>query len=239
MSGLISRRLAALALGFGLAAPAALAQAGKPGAGDPALIKSVETFAAANVPQALAAITDTKTTPELRRQKFAEQMDRFGDISKIARQVIGVHARAFRTDPQLELDWRATFRDYAFTFYEQELDRFGGATVAVAPGLTTVRTSQSGAVLAEVTTIMTLPNGRKENIRWRAEQTPDKSGWKVQDIAANVEGSVIWLALAQNRDFVAQLNAMNGDVRKFIVEVKKQTEAMRKKIAARQAGRRS
>jgi ABC-type transporter MlaC component len=239
MSGQISRRLAAFALAIGLSAPGALAQAGKPGAGDPALIKSVETFAAANVPQALAAITDTKSTPELRRQKFAEQMDRFGDISKIARQVIGVHARAFRTDQALELEWRATFRDYAFTFYEQELDRFGGATVAVAPGLTTVRTSQSGAVLAEVTTILTMPNGRKENIRWRVEQTPDKTAWKVQDIAANVDGSVIWLALAQNRDFVAQLNAMNGDVRKFIVEVKRQTDTMRKKIAARQAGRRS
>lgn len=239
MRGLFSRRFAAFALAVGLAAPGAFAQPAKASAGDPALIKSVETFAAANVPQALAAITDTKSTPELRRQKFAEQMDRFGDISKIARQVIGVHARAFRTDPALELEWRATFRDYAFTFYEIELDRFGGATVAVAPGLTTVRTSQSGAVLAEVTTILTMPNGRKENIRWRVEQTPDKSAWKVQDIAANVEGSVIWLGLAQNRDFVAQLNAMNGDVRKFIVEVKRQTETMRKQIAARQNGRRT
>jgi ABC-type transporter MlaC component len=239
MSGQISRRLAAFALAYCLAAPGALAQTCKKGLGDPALIKSVETFAAANVPQALAAITDTKSAPELRRQKFAEQMDRFGDFSKIARQVIGVHARAFRTDQALELEWRATFRDYAFTFYEQELDRFGGASVAVAPCMTTVRTSQSGAVLAEVTTILTTPNGRKEDIRWRVEQTPDKSAWKVQDIAANVDGSVMWLGLAQNRDFVAQLNAMNGDVRKFIVEVKRQTDTMRKKIAARQAGRRS
>jgi ABC-type transporter MlaC component len=218
--------------------PPAHAQAAKAAPVDPALLAQVEAFTADNVPKALAAITDVAASPELRRQRFAEQMDRFGDVSKIARQVIGVHARAFRTDQALELEWRAAFRDYAFTFYESELDRFGGAKIAVAPGKTTVRTSQGGATLAEVTTILTMPNGRKEEVRWRLEQTPDKKSWKCQDIAANVDGSVIWLGLAQNRDFVAQLNAMNGDIRKFIVEVKRQTETMRQQIAKNRAKRR-
>jgi phospholipid transport system substrate-binding protein len=231
---LVAAVVAGLALG---AAPPAIAQQ-KAAPANSALVAQVEAFTAENVPKALAAVTDSATSPEVRRQRFAEQMDRFGDVSKIARQVIGVHARAFRTDPALELEWRAAFRDYAFTFYESELDRFGGAKIAVAPGRTTVRTTQSGTTLAEVITIMTLPKGGKEEVRWRVEQTADKTGWKCQDIAVNVDGSVIWLGVAQNRDFVDQLNAMNGDIRKFIVEVKRQTGAMRQRIAANRASRR-
>jgi ABC-type transporter MlaC component len=68
-------------------------------------------------------------------------------------------------------------------------------------------------------------------VQWRLLRSGD--AWKVVDVSLILEGNQIWLAQQQQRDFLAQLDRNNGNIRSLMTELRTVTASMRERITAR------
>jgi ABC-type transporter MlaC component len=68
-------------------------------------------------------------------------------------------------------------------------------------------------------------------VQWRLLRTGEV--WKVVDVSLIIEGNEIWLAQQQQRDFLAELDRNNGNIRSLLGEVQGMTNSMRARIVAR------
>jgi phospholipid transport system substrate-binding protein len=189
---------------------------------------TTEAYVQTNAQAVMTSLSTAKSADE-RRQQFAALMDKFADMPRVADFVLGKYARAARADPALYNQWVATFKEYGLAVYEDQLDRYRGQAIKVIPG--SQDTTINGKAYSIVKSQIVQKNGQPFLVNWRLIQAGGT--WRVVDVALKLDESVIWLAIQQQQDFLAQLDRNGGDVRKLTEFVKAQTATMRQRIAAR------
>jgi phospholipid transport system substrate-binding protein len=225
----ISRRLfstfSAVAAAVALVATAAAPVS----AADPA----AEQYVTLNANQALATLSDRNLTSADRQARFRVLMQRFADVPSISNFVLGANAAGqLRANPALNAEWQQVFMDYSVAVYEDQLDQFRGNEVRVTGSVERV----PGRDVVVKSTITPRGATQAMPVQWRIVKRGQ--AWKVVDVSLVLDRNEVWLAQRQQRDFANILGA-RGDVRALITAVRQQTEQMRARISARQAGRRA
>ncbi len=207
---------ALLGAGMLATAPSALA------ARDPA----AETYVQQNASQALSTLGNRSVTGAERRRLFDQLMRQFSDMDRIAMFVVGRYSAQLRADPTLRTAWIDTFKDYAVAVYEDQLAAYSGSAIRVT-GSTERIPGRDIVVNSEIT-----PRGQRPlPVQWRLLRAGD--AWKVFDVSLIFEGgNQIWLAQAQQLDFLAQLDQTHGDMRALIARVQQTTASLRQHAQA-------
>jgi phospholipid transport system substrate-binding protein len=187
--------------------------------------KSTEAFVQTNAQAVLNALAETKTAAE-RRATFSALMDKFADMPAVASFVLGRYARQARADKALYNEWVATFKEYGLVVYETQLDQYRGNAIKV---LRSRDYDKNGVKRSLVSTQIAQKNGAPLNVNWDLQLYPNGS-WKVVDVALKFSENSLSLVTQQQGDFLAQLDANGGDVRKLMASVKAQTAKMRAAI---------
>lgn len=186
-----------------------------------------ERYVEENATTALRALGDGNLSSTQRRQTFNRLMAEFADMPRIAHFVLGRYGAQLRSDTGLRSEWTSTFQDYAIAVYEARLDGFNGSSLQVTgsvervPGRDVIVNSQ----------MTPRSGGRPMNVQWRLLRSGD--AWKVVDVSLVFEGNQIWLAQQQQRDFLAELDRNNGDIRALMTTLRSQTASMRDRVLAR------
>lgn len=195
----------ALAAIFAIIAPNASANA------------DTEAYVEKNANAVLKTLNDPSLTAAQRTQKFNGYMDEFADFDAISNFAIGKYARRF-TQEELSA-YRAAFRDYALAVYANELDAYRGEAVVVQ---NSVDRSESDSI---VNTVIRRQDGKDMDVRWRV--LTRNGEYQVVDVALNIEGNLIWLAIEQRAQFIALLDRSNGSASDLIKQIKSDTQKVR------------
>lgn len=207
-----------VALGLVAGAPEALAQTRNTDA---------ERYVQENATSALRTLGDRSLSATQRRQTFERLMSQFADMPRIANYVLGRYSAQLRADPALRTEWTRTFQDYSIAVYEDRLEAFNGSSIRVTGSTERV----AGRDVIVNTQLQPRGNQRATTVQWRLLRSGN--AWKVVDVSLILDGNQIWLAQQQQRDFLAQLDRNNGDIRALIGELRTVTASMRERIMAR------
>lgn len=185
-----------------------------------------ENYVQENATAALRTLSDTAVGTPQRRAQFDQLMARFADMPRISSFVLGRYGAQLRSDAALRTDWNRTFQEYSIAVYEDRLGRFNGATIRVTDS--TERVAGRDVI---VTTEMQPRGARAQTVQWRLLRSGNV--WKVVDVSLLIEGNQIWLAQQQQRDFLAQLDRNNGDIRALMTDIRQLTASLRQRVLAR------
>lgn len=206
-------------LGAGLIATAPAAHAARNA--------DAERYVQENAASALRTLGDRNLSAAQRRQTFDRLMAQFSDMPRIANFVLGRYGSQLRTDTALRSEWTRTFQDYAIAVYEAQLSRYSGSSIRVT-GSTERIAGRDVIVNSELTP---RDGGRPMTVQWRLLRSGD--AWKVVDVSLLMDGNQIWLAQQQQRDFLAQLDANNGNIHALMSSLRETTASMRQRAVAR------
>lgn len=187
---------------------------------------AAETYVQENASQALSTLGNHSVTGAERRRLFDQLMRQFSDMDRIAMFVVGRYSTQLRADPALRTQWINTFKDYAVAVYEDQLTAYSGSNIRVT-GSTERIPGRDIVVNSEIT-----PRGQRPMpVQWRLLRTGE--AWKVFDVSLIFEGgNQIWLAQAQQLDFLSQLDQTHGDIRALIARVQQTTASLRQHAQA-------
>ena len=164
-----------------------------------------EAFVRDNANRVLTTLDDESLDDAARTEKFIEQMDAFTNLDRVAGFVIGKYARRF--SPEDLARYRTAFREYNLTAYQEQFDEYRGSEIEI-----TGSTDRS-ATDSIVDTIVRRQNGDSQDVRWRVLNR--NGAYQVVDVALNLDGNLIWLAIEQRRlghsDAVLRLPGLSGD----------------------------
>lgn len=206
-------------LGAGLIATAPAAHAARNA--------DAEQYVQEHATEALRTLGDRSMSTSQRRQTFDTLMARFSDMPRIANFVLGRYGAQLRSDTALRSEWTRAFQDYAIAVYEDQLSRYSGSAIRVTGSTERV----AGRDVIVNSEIQPRGGGRPMTVQWRILRAGN--GWKVVDVSLLLDGNQIWLAQQQQRDFLAQLDRSNGDIRALMTNVRQSTASMRQRIVAR------
>jgi phospholipid transport system substrate-binding protein len=207
---------AAAAVSLGLCVPSAFASRNA----------EAESYVNTHANAALASLSN-RASADARQQVFSQLMTRFADVPRIAMFVLGRYGVQLRNDPALRSEWMAVFLDYSNAVYEDQLDRYRGNEIRVTGSIERI----PGADVIVRTEVIPRGQARPLPVQWRILRSG--AGWKVVDVSLVLDGNEIWLAQQQQRDFLAQLDRTQGDIRALIRAVRQSTVTMRARIRAR------
>lgn len=165
--------------------------------------QDAEAFIAENAQEVIGALQDLsagETQLDAVRADFRARVEILADLDRITHFVLGRYRRTASED-QLE-EFRDTFREYAFSVYENELTNYAGQTLMVtrtvtrAPGDYIVETDVTGG-----------PDNQTYDVNWRVLES-DSGALQVVDV--QVMG--IWLAQTQRDQIVSVIGNNRGDV---------------------------
>ena len=187
---------------------------------------AAETYVQQNASQALQTLGNRGVSAAERRRLFDVLMRQFSDMDRIAMFVVGRYSTQLRGDPALRQQWVNTFKDYAVAVYEDQLTAYSGSNIRVT-GSTERIPGRDIVVNSEIT-----PRGQRAlPVQWRLLRSGD--AWKVFDVSLIFEGgNQIWLAQAQQLDFLSQLDQNHGDMRGLIARVRETTASLRQHAQA-------
>lgn len=186
-----------------------------------------EQYVQTSATGALQTLANRTMAATARRQTFHQLMAQFADMPRIANFVLGRYGASLRNDAQLRADWNRAFQDYSIAVYEDRLDAYSTSEIRVTGSIERVP-GRDVIVMSEMT-----PRGqsRARPVQWRLLRSGDV--WKVVDVSLVIDGSEIWLAQQQQREFLARLDALHGDIRALIGEVQQSTARTRARSASR------
>ena len=176
-----------------------------------------EAFVKENASRVLATLDDETLDDAVRTAKFVEQMDSFANLDRVASFVIGKYSRRF--SPEDLTRYRAAFRAYNLTAYQEQFDDYRGSEIEI-----TGSTDRS-ATDSIVDTIVRRQNGDSQDVRWRVLQRKGK--YEIVDIALNFDGSLLWLAIEQRAQFLDLLDRTNGSADALIKKLNELTDDLR------------
>jgi phospholipid transport system substrate-binding protein len=188
---------------------------------------AAEAYVQENATDALAALGNRSMSATQRRQTFNTLVAQFSDMPRIANFVLGRYSAQLRSDPALRTEWTRTFQDYSIAVYEDRLGRFSGSAIHVV-GSTERRAGEDVIVISE---LQPRDGGRAIRVQWRLLRSG--AAWKVVDVSLVLDGNEIWLAQQQQREFLAQLDRSNGDIRALMGDIREMTASMRQRVMAR------
>jgi phospholipid transport system substrate-binding protein len=206
-------------LGVGLAAGAPEAHAARNA--------DAERYVQENASSALRTLGDRSVSTAQRRQTFNRLMSQFADMPRIANFVLGRYSSQLRSDATLRAEWTRAFQDYSIAVYEDRLERFSGSSVDVTGSTERI----AGRDVIVDTTVRPRGGGSPMTVQWRLLRSGNV--WKVVDVSLLLNGNQIWLAQQQQRDFLAQLDENNGDIRALMGEIRTVTASMQDRTRAR------
>ena len=188
-----------------------------------------ERYVQANAQEALSSLANMSVSRAQRQQTFNTLMARFADMPRIANFVLGRYGAQLRSDAALRAEWTRAFQDYSIAVYEAQLEQYSTSTLRVVNSVERVA-GRDVIVVSEMT-----PRGssRAMRVQWRMLRSAEGGTWKVVDVSLVDNGSEIWLAQQQQRDFLAALDRNNGDIRALMTTVQGQTASMRQRVMAR------
>ncbi|QYJ01462.1 ABC transporter substrate-binding protein [Thalassovita mediterranea] len=176
-----------------------------------------EAFVEENANEVLEALNDPSLSREERTELFSEYMEEFADFDAVSRFVIGRYANRFT--PQELSRFQSAFRNYALAVYENELDAYRGEQVVVDRSID--RTANDSIV----DTRIPRADGQEMNVRWRVLKRNGE--YQVVDVALNVNGNLIWLAIEQQAQFLSLLDRTNGSADALIRKIEQMTREVR------------
>ncbi|MEL6569854.1 MAG: ABC transporter substrate-binding protein [Pseudomonadota bacterium] len=197
-------KLSAATLGAALWAGAAFADA------------RTEAYVEENANEVLKTLNDPALDSTARTEAFSRYMDQFTDLDAVSNFVIGRYAREFSDDELAS--YRAAFRTYALAVYENELDRYRGESVEVIGSFD--RTARDSIV----NTRIPREGGPAMDVRWRVLNRGGE--YQVVDVALNIEGNLLWLAIEQRAQFLALLDRTNGSSDALIAKIEEMTNTL-------------
>ena len=197
-------KLSAATLGAALWAGAAFADA------------RTEAYVEENANEVLKTLNDPALDSTARTEAFSRYMDQFTDLDAVSNFVIGRYAREFSDDELAS--YRAAFRTYALAVYENELDRYRGESVEVIGSFD--RTPRDSIV----NTRIPREGGPAMDVRWRVLNRGGE--YQVVDVALNIEGNLLWLAIEQRAQFLALLDRTNGSSDALIAKIEEMTNTL-------------
>ena len=206
MTNLIRSTLAASVLLAGAAAPA-LADA------------RTEAYVQTNASEVLQTLNNPKLSAAERTAAFSTYMDKFTNLDAVSNFVIGKYSRRF-SEAELK-KYRKSFREYALAVYESELDAYRGEALIVK---SSVDRSETDSI---VNTVIKRQDGKDMDVRWRVQGK--EGSYQVVDVALNLEGNLIWLAIEQRAQFIALLDKNNGSADALIRKVDSMTADLKAK----------
>ncbi len=177
-----------------------------------------ETFVKQNANEVLNSLNNPSLDRDERTALFSGYMEEFADFDAVSRFVIGKYARRF-TPEELER-YKLAFKTYALAVYENELDAYRGEEVVVQGS--TDRTANDSIV----DTTIARADGRKMDVRWRVLNR--NGSYQVVDVALDIEGNLIWLAIEQQAQFLALLDRTNGSADALVNKIEGMTAKLEK-----------
>lgn len=178
-----------------------------------------EAYVQKNAGDVLKSLNNPDLSATERTATFSKYMDTFTDLDAVSNFVIGKYSRRF-TDAELTR-YRKAFRTYALAVYEFQLDSYRGETVVVK---NSVDRSETDSI---VNTVIKRKDGKDMDVRWRVQ---GKDGdYQVIDVALNLGGNLIWLAIEQRAQFIALLDRSNGSADTLIKKIDSMTAELKAK----------
>lgn len=178
-----------------------------------------EAYVQKNASEVLQSLNNPKLSAAERTATFSKYMDTFTDLDAVSNFVIGKYARRF-SDAELA-KYRKAFRTYALAVYEYQLDAYRGEVVVVK---NSVDRSETDSI---VNTVIKRQDGKDMDVRWRVQ---GKDGdYQVIDVALNLDGNLIWLAIEQRAQFIALLDRSNGSADALIKKIDSMTAELKAK----------
>jgi len=178
-----------------------------------------EAYVQKNASEVLQTLNNPKLSPPERTAKFSAYMDQFTDLDAVSNFVIGKYSRRF-TEAELT-NYRKAFREYALAVYQFELDAYRGEAVQVK---NSVDRSPTDSI---VNTVIKRQDGKDMDVRWRVQGS--EGNYQVVDVALNLDGNLIWLAIEQRAQFIALLDNNNGSADKLIAKINSMTNDLKAK----------
>lgn len=176
-----------------------------------------EAYVEKNANEVLATLNSPSLSAKERTVKFNEYMDQFADFDAISNFVIGKYSRRFSESDLTR--YRTAFRNYAMAVYENELDAYRGEAVTVR---NSVDRSPTDSI---VNTVIKRRDGKDMDVRWRVQGK--EGNYQVVDVALNLDGNLIWLAIEQRAQFIALLDQNNGSADVLIRKIDSMTADMK------------
>ncbi len=178
-----------------------------------------EAYVQKNASEVLQTLNNPKLSATERTAAFSSYMDKFTNLDAVSNFVIGKYSRRFS---EAELSrYRKAFRDYALAVYEYELDSYRGEEVVVR---SSVDRSETDSI---VNTVIKRRDGKDMDVRWRVQGK--EGSYQVVDVALNLDGNLIWLAIEQRAQFIALLDNNNGSADKLIQKINAMTADLKSK----------
>lgn len=172
-----------------------------------------EAYVQKNASEVLKSLNNPKLSATERTAAFSAYMDKFTNLDAVSNFVIGKYARRF-SDAEL-VKYRKAFREYALAVYEFQLDAYRGEAVVVKDS---VDRSETDSI---VNTVIKRADGQTMDVRWRVQGK--EGNYQVVDVALNLDGNLIWLAIEQRAQFIALLDKNNGSADKLIAKINSMT----------------
>jgi phospholipid transport system substrate-binding protein len=172
------------------------------GARDP----SAEQFVEKGAQQIISILADKSTSEAQKEAAFRHAIDQLADVPKITNFVLGKYGRSIT--PEQHARFATAFRAYSERVYRDRLNDYRGETVKVTgstvrkPGDVIVHTAITGGQLKE-----------PYLVSWRV--LGGAGPWRLVD----VEFKGVWLAIAQQQDFVSTLDNAHGDIDVLIAKL--------------------
>ena len=185
---------------------------------------ATETYVEENANVVLQTLNDPTMSADDRTAAFSRYMDEFTDLNTVSNFVIGKYARRFSEDELAR--YRDAFRTYALTVYEVQLDQYRGEAVDVTGS---VDRSERDSI---VNTLIKRGDGEEMDVRWRVLKRD--GAYQVVDVALNIDGNLLWLAIEQRAQFISLLDRTNGSADALIEKINSMTESL---LAEQAAGR--
>ncbi len=198
-----------------LAASILLASAAAPAFAD----ARTEAYVQTNASEVLKTLNNPKLSAAERTAAFSTYMDKFTNLNAVSNFVIGKYSRRF-SEAELA-KYRKSFRAYALAVYESELDAYRGESVVVK---SSVDRSETDSI---VNTVIRRTDGRDMDVRWRVQGK--EGSYQVVDVALNLDGNLIWLAIEQRAQFIALLDQNNGSADALIKKIDSMTAELKAK----------
>lgn len=195
-------------------AGAALALSAIPAMADPAK----EAFVLSNGQQVLNALNDASLAADDRTEKFGEYMETLADLESVANFVIGKYSRRFSPDDLRR--YHEAFRRYALAVYEVQLDRYRGETIKL------IGSTDRSATDSVVETVIRRADGKDMKVLWRVLER--EGALQVMDVALDIDGNLLWLAIEQRAQLIDVLDRANGSADAVIAKL----DAMTQKLEA-------
>jgi phospholipid transport system substrate-binding protein len=178
-----------------------------------------EAYVQKNASEVLKSLNNPELSAAQRTAAFSAYMDKFTNLDAVSNFVIGKYSRRF-TEAELAR-YRKSFRAYALAVYEYQLDAYRGEAVVVK---NSVDRSETDSI---VNTVIKRQDGKDMDVRWRVQGK--EGSYQVVDVALNLDGNLIWLAIEQRAQFIALLDNNNGSADKLIKKIDSMTADLKAK----------